>query len=199
VAVDASGAYSFSRLPAGNYFVYGGEDESTDGVIGMPGRRFGWFGSAGVPTPVTIAAGGNASASLIVGTPIESKPHGTIATANRLVVNSYMLGQITATDGPGVFSIQIPGAGTFFFEAGAVQGTCGFGIELNTKLELLDANGTALATSDDAGLPGGPFCSAIKGTFQAAGQYYLRVSGSTNPNGPPQPTGQYRIWVRDQP
>ena len=199
VAVAANGTYSFSRLPAGSYFVYGGEDENSDGVIGVPGRRFGWFGGAGAPTPIAITTGGNASSSFTVGTPIESKPHSTIAASNKLVVNSYMIGQITATDGPGVYSIQVPGAVKYFFEAGAVLGTCGFGIELNTKLELLDANGATLATNDDAGLPGGPFCSGINGTFQGAGQYYLRVSGSTNPNGPPQPTGQYRIWVRDQP
>jgi len=201
VAATAAGGFTFTRLPAGSYFVYAGQDEDDDHKIGVPGRRFGWYGGPGGPTPITIGAGGNASASVSIGTPIESKPHTTIATANRLSINTYMVGQITATDGPGVYSVLVPSNGTYYFEAAHVLGSCNWGIELNTKLEVLDATGAVLATSDDAGpnsatnplgVPGGSYCSVISGNLAAGTTYYLRVSGSTDT-----PTGQYRIWVRD--
>src|SRR4029077_2699422 len=42
-----SGTCAFTRLAAGAYFVQVGDDESGDGVIGKPGRRFGWAGGFG--------------------------------------------------------------------------------------------------------------------------------------------------------
>ena len=203
VAASATGSFSFTRLPAGDYFVYAGHDEAGDGRIGVPGRRFGWYGGPGAPLPLTIGTGGNASASLSIGTPVESKPHTTTATANRLVTNSYIVGQITATDGPGLYSYQVPAAGTYYFEAAGVLGSCGLGIELNTRLELLDATSAVLATSDNIGPPSATnplglaaqtACSVISRSDLTPGStYYLRVSGSTATS-----TGQYRIWVRDQ-
>lgn len=203
VAATPAGGFTFTRLPAGNYFVYAGHDEDGDGKIGVPGRRFGWHGAPGGPTPITIGTGGNSSASLSIGTPIESKPHTTIATANRLVINGYIVGQITATDGPGLYSVVVPTAGTYYFEAAGVLGACGLGIELNTRLELLDATGAVLSTSDNIGPPStsNPLglaaqtaCSVIGRSDLTPGTtYYLRVSGSSATS-----TGQYRIWVRDQ-
>jgi subtilisin family serine protease len=200
VKANADGSFSVTRLPAATYYVFAGEDEAGDAVIGVPGRRFGWFGGASGPATITITNGGNGSASITVGTPAESKPHNTIATANKLVVNSYMVGQITATDQPGIYSIMLPAAGTYYFEAGSVLGTCGLGIELNTVLEILDPTGVVLATNDNAGIPGVPFCSAINGSVNAGGQYFIRVSGAVPRSGAPtMQTGQYRVWVRDQP
>jgi subtilisin family serine protease len=200
VKANADGSFSVARLPAATYYVFAGEDEAGDAIIGVPGRRFGWYGGASGPATITITNGGNGSASITVGTPAESKPHSTIATANKLVVNSYMVGQITATDQPGIFSIMLPAAGTYYFEAGSVLGTCGLGIELNTQLDILDATGATLASSDNAGIPGVPFCSAINGTVSSGGQFYMRVSGAAPRSGAPtMQTGQYRVWVRDQP
>jgi hypothetical protein len=199
VAAGADGSFSVSRLPAGVYYLYAGQDEDGDRRIGVPGRRFGWYGAPGGPTPITIASGGNASASLNIGTPVETKPHTTLASANRLTVNSYIVGQITATDQPAMYVIQFPATGTYFIEAAGVLGSCGFGIELNTVLELLDSTGATIAGSDDAGLPGATFCSAMSGQA-TAGTYYMRVSGAPfSPSAPSARTGQYRIWVRDQP
>jgi subtilisin family serine protease len=204
VTAAPSGSFTFTRLPAAAYLVYAGHDEDGDGQIGVPGRRFGWHGGPGAPTPIVIGMGGNGSASLSIGTPVESKPHLTTATANRLVTNSYIVGQITATDGPGVFSFVVPAPGTYYFEAAGVLGSCGLGVELNTKLELLDTNGTVLAASDNIGPPSAsnPLglaaqtqCSVIARSDLTAGTtYYLRVSGSAATS-----TGQYRLWVRDQP
>lgn len=199
VAAGADGSFSVSRLPVGSYYVFAGQDEDGDGKIGIPGRRFGWYGAPGVPTPIVIGSGASATASISIGTPIESKPHLTTATANRLVVNGYVVGQITATDGPAMYVVQLPTAGTYYFEASGVLGSCGFGIELNTLMEVLDATGASLATSDNAGLPGGSFCSALSGQLPA-GTYYVKVSGAPPSSGAPTvQTGQYRVWVRDAP
>jgi subtilisin family serine protease len=197
VAVGADGSYAASRLPAGSYLVYGGQDEDGDKLIGVPGRRFGWYGPAGGPTPVTIAPGGNASVSLNIGTPLESKPHATGAAANRLSMNSYMVGQITASDGPAVYSVVIPVQGTYYFEAAGVLGTCSLGLELNAKIDLVDVNGNSLIAT-----PGQ--CDTAYGTSgvraqigissMAPGTYYLKVSGAS-----PTSVGQYRIWARDTP
>lgn len=199
VAAGADGSFSVSRLPVGSYYVFAGQDEDGDGKIGIPGRRFGWYGGPGAPTPIVIGSGASATASLSIGTPIESKPHLTTATANRLVVNSYVVGQITATDGPAMYVVQLPTTGTYYFEASGVLGSCGFGIELNTVMEVLDSTGASLATSDNAGLPGGSFCSALSGQLPP-GTYYVKVSGAPPATGTPTAqTGQYRVWVRDAP
>ena len=199
VAAGVDGSFSVSRLPVGSYYLFAGQDEDGDGRIGIPGRRFGWYGGPGAPTPIVIGSGASATASLSIGTPVESKPHVTTATANRLVVNSYVVGQITATDGPAMYVIQLPTNGTYYFEAGGVLGSCGFGIELNPVMEVLDATGTSLGTSDNAGLPGGSFCPALSGPLPA-GTYYVKVSGAApSSTAPTAQTGQYRVWVRDAP
>jgi subtilisin family serine protease len=197
VAANADGSYSVSRLPVGSYLVYGGQDEDGDKQIGMPGRRFGWYGPAGNPTPVTIASGGNVSASLNIGTPIESKPHSTTATANRLSLNTYMVGQITATDAAAqYYMVQIPAAGTYYFEAAGVLGACSLGIELRVRLDLVNAAGTSLVTTPancaNFGASGLRAQLGVAGV--PAGTYYVKISGVAASN-----FGQYRVWVRDQP
>jgi subtilisin family serine protease len=196
VAVNADGTYSASRLPAGSYYVYGGQDEDGDKLIGMPGRRFGWFGPAGGPTAVTIATGGNASASLDIGIPLESKPHLTPATANRLSMNTYMLGQITASDGPAFYSVQIPVAGTYFFEAAGVLGTCSLGLELNTRIDIVDVNGNSLisAPANCGSFVGTGARASLGVSGVPAGNLFIKVSGVNATN-----VGQYRVWVRDTP
>jgi len=199
VPANADGSFTVSRLAPGSYHLYAGEDEDGDAKIGQPGRRFGWYGGAGGPTAITIASGGNASASFSIGTPMESKPHATKETANRIAVNSYMVGQITATDQPAYYVVTFPSAATHYIEVSGVLGSCGFGIELNPTLELFDSEGTLLASSDNAGLPGGSFCAAVSGK-PTPGTYYLRVGGAAPSfSAPTAPTGQYRVWVRDTP
>jgi hypothetical protein len=199
VPASTDGSFTVARLAAGTYYVYAGQDEDGDAKIGRPGRRFGWYGGPGGPTPITIATGGNATASFSIGTPVESKPHSTTTTANRIAVNSYMVGQITATDQPAYYVVQFPNSVTHYLEVSGVLGSCGFGIELNPLLELFDSNGTLLASSDNAVLPGGTFCAAVSGT-PIPGTYYLKVSGAPPAStAPTATTGQYRVWVRDTP
>ncbi len=193
VSVKADGGFAFTRLAAGNYFVTAGQMEASDLTLGVPRRAYGWFGPANAPTAITLAATQNASASVAIGTPIESEPNNTPAQANRMVVNSFVLGSLASGDTVDVYTVQIPKSGTYYFETGGVLGSCGYGLELDTVLTLSDATNVVLGRNDEATFPGSRFCSAITQTL-AAGTYFIRVSGTV-----PNAFGQYRLWVRDQP
>jgi subtilisin family serine protease len=189
----ADGSFTAARVPPGSYWVVAGQDESGDGRIGVPGRRFGWFGGPTGPATVTLASGASAAVAILAGTPTEAKPNATQATANRIVVNGYVLGQINATYREAWFSVQIPRAESYTFETNGVIGSCGYGIELDTAIDVLDANGTVLATNDDATFPGSRFCSRIVRTM-TPGAYLVRVRP-----GPATANGQYTLQVRDYP
>ena len=195
VAVKADGSYSVTMAAVGTYYVVAGQDEAGDGRIGVPGRRFGWYGPASGPAAITLAAGQSAIAAVTVGTPVAAQPAGTFATANRLVVNGYAINNVASNGAGDYYVVQIPRSGTYYFETGGVLGSCGFGLELDTDLQLYNSTFVPLAENDDTTLPGSLFCSAITSTL-AAGTYYLRVTASA---GASAPDGQYRIWVRDQP
>ncbi len=169
-----------------------GEDDGGDKKIGVPGRRLGWFGSA-----ITLTAGQSASASIAVGTPLASKPNGSFSSASRLVVNSYLIDQVTTTDPVATFVIQIPKAATYTFETSGVLGTCGLALELDTSIELYDSTQTLKARNDNTSLPTGVFCSQIA-TALTPGTYYIRVFQSTAAT-PGSLGGQFRIAVRDTP
>ena len=192
VAVRADGSYVVSRLGAGSYYVFAGQDENTDRVIGMPGRRWGWYGGASGPQLVQLGATQNVIAAINIGLPVETKPNGSIATANRIPVNGYITGAVTAPVTTGTFVVTIPTAGTYYFETTGVLGSCAFGLELDTVISLLDASGSVLATNDDAVFPSSQFCSTLSRAL-TPGTYYVTVSGSVGSQ------GQYRLWVRDVP
>lgn len=195
VPVNANGSYSVAMATAGSFYVVAGQDEAGDGRIGVPGRKFGWYGPPSGPAPITLAAGQSAIASVTVGTPVAAQPAGTFATANRLVVNGYAINNVASNGAGDVYVVQIPRSGTYYFETGGVLGSCGFGIELDTDLQLYNSALAQIAENDDSTLPGSLFCSAINSSL-TAGTYYLRVTASATANAP---NGQYRIWVRDQP
>ena len=197
VATRADGSYSVSRVAPGSYYVVAGEDETADKQIGLPGRRFGWFGTATGPSAVSVSATQSASVSFTIGMPVESKPNNTTALANRLVVNGYVAGTISTVDPVAFFSVQIPRAGTYTFETSGMLGTCGFGLELDTQIDLFDNTNVLRASNDDATTFGAAFppttqlCSQIR-TSLTPGTYFVRVRGSRGS------VGQYRLSVRDQ-
>jgi subtilisin family serine protease len=192
VPVQADGSYSVTLSVAGSYYVVAGQDEAGDGRIGVPGRRFGWYGPPSGPAAVTVGAGQHATASVTVGTPVAAQPAGSFATANRLVLNGYAINNVASNGAGDYYAVTLPRSGTYYFETGGVLGSCGLGLELDTILTLYNSAFTQLATNDDTPLPGSLYCSAITTTL-SAGTYYLRVTGSAGS------FGQYRIWVRDQP
>jgi hypothetical protein len=193
VSVQSDGSYSVSRLAPGTYQVVAGEDESGDKRIGVPGRRFGWYGATGGAAPLKVSAGQTVVAPIHIGSPVESKPDNSFATATRVVLNSYVMGSITATDPASYFVVQLPRAGTYTFETSGVVGSCGFGLEVDTVLELYDATQVLKTRNDDSVFPGSLFCSQIS-TALGAGTYYVRVLGSRSTS-----SGQFRLSVRDQP
>jgi subtilisin family serine protease len=194
VAVGTDGSYTAARLPAGSYYVVAGEDDSGDKKIGVPGRRFGWFGGAAA-SPIALTAGQTAAAAVVVGTPTAAKPNGTFSAATRLFVNSYLIDQVTATDPFAFYVVQIPKAGSYVLETTGVLGTCGIGMELDTVLELYDSTQALKARNDNTTFAGSVFCSQLS-TSLTAGTYYLRVlqSAASGTSG-----GQFRIAVRDTP
>jgi hypothetical protein len=192
VPVSSSGAYVAAKLAPGSYYVVGGEDESGDQQIGQPGRRFGWYGTASGPTAVTVPAAQTVSASFAIGTPIESKPNGNAGQAHRLLVNSYVLGHVTAAEPEAWYTVAVAKAGTYVFETTGVVGSCGFGIELNTVIAVLDETGFQRGTNDDTVFPTSQSCSRLSLTL-TPGTHYVRVRGSGTS------VGQFRLQVRDAP
>jgi Subtilase family/Bacterial pre-peptidase C-terminal domain len=195
VEAASGGQFTFAQLAPGSYQLQAGEDESGDATIGIPGRRLAWAGSAGSPTVFTVASGASTiqTTAIAIGVPVESEPNDGTATANLLSVNSYVTGQIYSPDVADYYQVIIPAQGTYTFQTYGVTGACGWGIELDTKLQLFNASGGSLASNDDSGAFTGPNCSEISASL-AAGTYYVAVTGSTA-NGLAN-QGRYRLQVR---
>jgi subtilisin family serine protease len=195
VAADATGQFALTQLDAGAYELQAGEDESGDGLIGLPGRRFSWAGSGAAPTTFTMGSEQPLvqTTAIALGVPTESEPNDTRGTADPLSVDSYVVGQIAAPDVTDEYRVVIPASGSYTFETSGVLGACGWGIELDTRLDLLESDGTALASNDNSGLATGPQCSRITAAL-APGTYYVVVSGSTANGLASQ--GRYRLQIR---
>jgi serine protease len=192
------GNYTLSSLPDGNYFVVAGEDEAADGIIGFPGRRFGAFGGFVNPTQVAVSAAAGGFASFSVGFAAELEPNDAGASANRLVVDGTIQGHLDAADPSDFYRIQIPTAGTYSFESTGFSGAfCGFALELNTVVTLLDQNQVQLATSDDINRPGRNFCSLVTANLNP-GQYFVRVTRG-NFFGTGLHQGRYMLHARSGP
>ena len=179
-------------MPTGSYYVQAGDDESGDGIMGVPGRRFTWAGGFGAPTVFNV--NGNAqSAAIVLGVPTEVEPNDDVAHANLLSVGSYVTGNITTPDVRDVYRVTIVTAGIYTFETSGLVGSCGLGIELDTFLSLSTAAGVSVATNDNFTSPTGRFCSRIQQTLQP-GIYYVTVTGT----GAAQLAnhGRYRLEVR---
>ncbi|MDE3173445.1 MAG: S8 family serine peptidase, partial [Gemmatimonadota bacterium] len=194
VPVDATGAFALTQLAAGSYQLVAGEDEAGDGAIGVPGRRFAWAGAAAAPTVYTAASGSSLvqTAGITIGVPNESEPNDDTTSANPLSVGGYVVGQINPPDTADYYRVLIPAAGTYTFETSGVMGACGWGLELDTDLQLFGA-GQTVASNDNSGATTGPFCSRITSAL-SPGTYYVAVTGSAG-NGLAD-HGRYRLQVR---
>jgi hypothetical protein len=189
----AGAPYTLNSLADGSYFVVAGEDESGDGEIGMPGRRFGGFGGISSPTAVNVSGTAGGYAPFTAGFPVEEEANNTTASASRLVVPGSVQGSLTATDVVDVYRVQIPTAGTYSFETTGLSGAfCGFALDLDTVLELLDAGEAVLGTSVDIDTNNRNFCSRITQAL-TPGTYYLRVTRDVGH------TGRYILQARTGP
>ena len=203
-AVEASthaapdGSFALTRLPAGSYYVVAGQDENGDGVIGFPGRRFGWAGGA-QPEAIAVDSAHVASAAVTIGAPVEHSPNGDPAHAQQIFVDSWIAGSIDASAQTDYYRVLIPTAGQYTVETSGVLGACGLALELNTVLTLTDHSGATVATNDNDSYFSDPamtfpgnYCSRITATLQP-GAYTIAVGWSATPA--PNP-GSYRVQVR---
>ncbi|HEY4219361.1 MAG TPA: S8 family serine peptidase [Gemmatimonadaceae bacterium] len=183
----SNGTFAFTRLAQGSYYVEAGTDENADSTIGVPGRPFGLAGGFGAPTVFSV--NGNAQSTLIsLGTPTEVEPNDDNAHANVLSVGGYVDGNITPPDVNDVYSVTIPLAGQYTFETSGVVGSCGFGIELDTRISVVSAAGVSAGSSDDFTSTTGVFCSRVTATL-TAGVYYVTVT--------PSPSARFKSFVAD--
>lgn len=187
------GNFTLSGLPDGSYYVVAGEDESGDGEIGVPGRRFGAFGGISSPTAVAVSGTAGGFAAFTAGFPAEEESNDVAGTANRVMANGAVQGSLSTADLTDVYQVQIPVAGTYTFETSGWFGAfCGFALDLDMVLELRDQAQNSLASSVDIDPNGRNFCSRISQSL-TAGTYYLLISRD---NGS---TGRYILQARTGP
>ena len=187
VKAEEGGTYRITAVEDGSFFVFAGEDEERDGAIGVPGRRLGAFGGSTMqPVAIAIAGARNYPAPVEIRMPLEVEPNEDVASAGRLVIGSYVRGQLPSLTDVDMFAIDLP-AGRYTFETSGWEGACGFALEADTVLDLLQADGTTVASNDDIDEARLDYCSRITMTL-VAGRYVLRVNGYT--------PGRYRLEVR---
>jgi hypothetical protein len=199
VAVAGDGSYSFTATP-GSYQVFSGQDESGDGLTGLPGRRWGAFGGSARPSRLEVSGGGSHQASFTVGFPSEREPNETMSDANALPVGGYLSGVVSAPEGgdTDVFRVLIAQAGDYTFETSGVDGACGFALEENTTLGLYGQDESVIALSEDVDAAARNFCSRITSTLQP-GTYSLRVQGLRGPTDLFGRGGRYQVQARSGP
>jgi hypothetical protein len=197
--VAGDGSYSFTASP-GSYQVFAGQDESGDGEIGLPGRRWGAFGGSTTPSRIDVTGGGSHQASFPVGFASEREPNETVGDANFLPIGGYLSGVVSAPHGgdTDVYRVLIAEAGEYTFETSVADGACGFALGEDTILELLASDQSLLQRSEDIDAEAQKFCSRITTTLQP-GTYYLRVQGLRGPNDFFGRGGDYQVQARSGP
>jgi subtilisin family serine protease len=198
VKADADNSYTITGLASGSYYVVAGQDENGDGVIGFPGRRYGWANGGGVPTPVTVGANGSVDASIPIGLPAQQ-----VGVTGRAFVNGWVYGQSGTQNNIVSYQVTVPTAGVYTFETSGAIGSCGFALELNTLITVLNATNTVIGTNDNTAsstglmtFPGSR-CSYVSATLQP-GTYTVQVTGgfSTGPTVADFNPGTFRLHVR---
>lgn len=192
------GTYTLSGLPDGSYYVVAGEDESGDGVIGSPNRRFGAFGGISSPAPIAVSGTAGGFAAFMAGFPVEREPNDAPGAANLLLTGGAVQGTVGGADLADYYRIRIPAAGTYSFEtSGRFGNFCSFALDVNTTLELLDQNQQPVSASQDINPASNDYCSRIT-TSLPAGSYFLRVTpGDFFGTGPH--SGRYILTARSGP
>ena len=188
VQAESDNTYSLSGLAAGSYYVVAGQDENGDGIIGFPGRRYGWAGGA-VPTAVTVSSAGAVNVSIPIGVPTQQ-----VGVTGRVFVDSWVYGSSGTQSNDVSYGVTIPTAGIYSFETSGAIGSCGFAVELDTRLTVTDASNTVIGTNDNTSTNVMTFpgirCSYLSVTLQP-GSYLVQVTGGASFN-----PGTFRLHVR---
>lgn len=197
VKAAADRSYKLDGLDAGDYYVVAGQDENGDGIIGFPGRRYGWANGGGVPTPVTVASSGSVDASIPIGVPSEQ-----VGVTGRVFVNGWVYGQSASQNNIVSYQVTVPTAGIYTFETSGAIGSCGFALEMNTLITVLNSASSVVGTNDNTSsatglmtFPGSR-CSYVSATLQP-GTYTVNVTGGFSVNGSADfNPGTFRLHVR---
>lgn len=193
------GQYSFTGLPDGTYFIYAGEDESGDNLLGLPGRRWGAYGGTGAPKPVTVSATTGAFASFLFDTPAEHEPNNAAdATANVLQAGAYITGTLPQSDAADFYRINIATGGVYTLETSGFSGAlCSFALEVNTSLRLLAQDGvTPVGTPmDDIDPANNNYCSRETVSL-APGTYFVGITAGPFLTTTVKHEGRYRLQLR---
>jgi hypothetical protein len=197
VQADADNSYKLDGLAQGSYYVVAGQDENDDGIIGFPGRRFGWANGGGVPVAIPVSTNGSVDASIPIGVPTQQ-----VGVTGRTFVNSWVYGSSGTENAVNAYAVTIPTAGVYTFETSGAIGSCGFALELNTFLTVKDSGGGVVGSNDNTSsatglmtFPGSR-CSYVSATLQP-GTYTVEVKGGNSSGGGASfNPGTFRLHVR---
>jgi subtilisin family serine protease len=186
-AAGTGSTFRLTELPDAPYLLFAGLDEQSDGLIGAPGGLWGGLTEGSRLSQLTVDGAGSYPANFRIGFPNESEPNDAAATANRLVVGSYLHGQLGSASEVDLFTITLP-AGTYTFETSGWNDTaCGYAYAADTRIELRGPTGGVLGSNDDIDLTAKNYCSALTRTLPA-GSYTIAVTSFDG--------GYYRIEAR---
>jgi subtilisin family serine protease len=191
-------SYTLSGLDAGSYYVVAGQDEDGDGVIGFPGRRYGWANGGGVPVPVVVGSNGVVDAQIPIGLPVQQ-----LGVEGRVFVGGWVYGALGTQNASETYAVTIPTAGVYSFETSGAIGSCGFALELNTALFVTDAHGAVIASNDNTSSASGhmsfpgELCSYVSVQL-SPGTYTVVVTAAAGSAGGASlfNPGTYRLQVR---
>ncbi len=189
VQTAANGSYEIGGLADGQYWVFAGEDEGGDGVIGLPSRAFGRFAVTTVPAVIAVAGADVYPATFEIRNTFEVEPNGATDTANELLVDGYVNGDITSVVDQDFYRIRVTQSGTYIIQVTGQSAACKVANEADPNLALLSAAGASLGQSDDLDSANGDYCARLSLSLQP-GTYYARVGGTA--------VGRYVVSVRKQ-
>jgi len=198
VQANSDLSYRLDGLDPGSYYVVAGQDENGDGVIGFPGRRYGWANGGGVPDPVVVGSSGAVDAQIPIGLPVQQ-----LGVTGRVFVGGWVYGALGTPSAVETYAVTIPTSGVYSFETSGAIGSCGFALELNTVLTVTDAHGNLVGTNDNTSsatghmsFPG-QLCSYVSAQL-SAGTYTVEVTAGGGSAGGADlfNPGTYRLQVR---
>jgi hypothetical protein len=185
VQANANDRYTFNNVEPGNYHVVAYFDQNRTAQQDH-WEMAGALGRAALPQRLA-AFTGDYTADVDTGRPWETEPNDGLTTNNRLLVGTFMNGEVIGANYD-FFRLLIPAPGTYTMETFGedCQSTNG---RVDTVITLYDTSGTQLANNDDHSFPAS-LCSRIVHTFTEPGPYVLRVRGFGSSTGP------YTVGIR---
>jgi hypothetical protein len=193
------GSYRFTGLADGQYLVVAGSDADGDARYGAPMQPWGAFGRSVDPDRIRVAGAGDYSASFTMNGGAEWEPNNTASSPDlrdALWPSGYITGGISSQTDIDLSFLPITQAGSYVIEVSGQVGACGFSVELDPVLTLIDGSGTILQTNDNINAPNRDLCARITRQL-GVGIYTVRVEGATVSGGG-KSQGRYVLSARLQ-